>query len=176
MLIRACSGSLGRAPERVFFRTGGVRAMFQNIFYKIQRMQEEYWSTGKYTLDYEWENLSYHIRHLDTDEILLERRREGSSRVQRAYGRTGMTTGEILEELRRDAGLTQQQVGDLLHIGRISASGFYFSDRLWQTAMAAPFSDAFPPAYRTRRQGLSPGTDKAADSLGRLYPAALAGK
>ena len=57
--------------------------MFQNIFYKIQRMQEEYWSTGKYTLDYEWENLSYHIRHLDTDEILLERRREGSSRVQR---------------------------------------------------------------------------------------------
>ena len=57
--------------------------MFQNIFYKIQRMQEEYWSTGKYTLDYEWENLSYHIRHLDTDEILLERRREGSSRAQR---------------------------------------------------------------------------------------------
>lgn len=39
-----------------------------------------------------------------------------------------MTTGEILEELRRDAGLTQQQVGDLLHIGN-SAVSAYESDK-----------------------------------------------
>lgn len=35
-----------------------------------------------------------------------------------------MTTGEILEELRRDAGLTQQQVGDLLHVGNSAVSAY----------------------------------------------------
>ncbi len=57
--------------------------MFQNIFYKIRQMQTHYRGTGKYILDYENKGLICCIRHLDSDEILLERRLEGSSGTQR---------------------------------------------------------------------------------------------
>ena len=35
-----------------------------------------------------------------------------------------MSVGEIIEELRRDAGMTQQQVGDLLNVGNSAVYGY----------------------------------------------------